>query len=260
MLLAEFDQQEKAIINPDLVHHPVPGFPETVISIFSHHLFNAIVKLLDGTIIAQTHDVDGIWPVYEVTYKGKHFAMYKARLGAPACVGSFEDIIPMGAKRIILLGNCGVLDKRIADCGIIIPTKAIRDEGTSYHYAPATDYIDVNTKYVDKFIAILKELGYPYVTGTTWTTDAFYRETRDKVSRRKDMGAICVEMECAAMQAMCNFRKIEFFQFLYAGDNLDNTTWDPRSLSGSTKLGEKEKIAILAFELACRIEENKNEC
>ena len=56
------------------------------------------------------------------------------------------------------------------------------------------------------------------------------------------------------MQAMCNFRGVEFLQFLYAGDNLDNTKWDPRSLSGLSRLDEKEKIALLGFELACRIE------
>ena len=253
MLLTEFDPAPRAVIDPDIAHHPIPGFPETVVSVFSHHLFQAILKFLNGTVIAETHDVDGIWPIYEVTYKGNRFAFYKARLGAPACVGCFEDIIPMGAKRIILLGNCGVLDKNIKDCGIIIPTKALRDEGTSYHYAPAADSIDVNTKYVEEFISVLKEFGYPYITGTTWTTDGFYRETQNKVARRKEMGAICVEMECAAMQAMCNFRGVEFFQFLYAGDNLDHSSWDPRSFSGTAKLEDKEKIALLAFELACKI-------
>lgn len=253
MLLTQFDEAKNAVIDPDMVHHPVPDFPETVVSVFSHYLFDAVLNFLDGKVIALTKDVDGIWPVYEVSYNGKRFAFYKARLGAPACVGSFEDVIPMGAKRIILLGNCGVLDKRIKDCGIIIPTKAIRDEGTSYHYAPAADYIDVNTKYVEEFISVLDRFGYPYVKGITWTTDAFYRETKAKVENRKQMGAICVEMECAAMQAMCNFRDVEFFQFLYAGDNLDHSSWDPRSLSGKARLEDKEKIALLAFELACSI-------
>lgn len=253
MLLLQFDETKNAIIDPDMVHHAVPDFPETVVSVFSHYLFASVLNFLGGKVIAQTHDVDGIWPVYEVSYKGKRFAFYKARLGAPACVGSFEDVIPMGAKRIILLGNCGVLDRRIKDCGIIIPTRAIRDEGTSYHYAPAGDYIDVNTKYVEDFISVLEEFGYPYIKGITWSTDAFYRETRAKVESRKKMGAVCVEMECAAMQAMCNFRNVEFFQFLYAGDNLDHSSWDPRSLSGTTRLEDKEKIALLAFELACRI-------
>lgn len=253
MLLEQFDPARNAVIDPDIMFHKIPDFPETVVSIFSHQLFAKMLEFLGGEEIASTHDVDGIWPVYEVTYQGKRFAFYKARLGAPACVGCFEDIIPMGAKRIILLGNCGVLDKDIQDCGIIIPTRAIRDEGTSYHYAPATDYIDVNKKYIPEFQAVLEEFGYPYVTGTTWTTDAFYRETRAKVDARKKMGAICVEMECAAMQAMCDFRGVEFFQFLYAGDNLDHSAWDPRSLSGNARLDDKEKIALLAFELAHRI-------
>ena len=257
MLLTEFDFERSAVIEPWFVHLPVEGFPKTVVSIFHHTLFQRIVEFLGGVKIAETKDVDGHWPVYEVQYKGHRFALYKARLGAPACVGSFEDIVPMGAKRIILLGNCGVLDKTIEDCGIIIPTRAIRDEGTSYHYVPAADYIDVNRKYIPEFIAVLEEFGYPYVKGTTWTTDAFYRETRDKVRRRKEMGAICVEMESAAMQAMCDFRGVEFFQFLYAGDNLDHSTWDPRSLSGTSRLDDKEKIALLALELACRIEEGE---
>lgn len=264
MLLTEFDTERKAVINPEAIFQRIPNFPETVVSIFSHQLFESIVKFLDGKQIAQTHDVDGIWPIYEVFYNGKRFALYKARLGAPACVGCFEDVIPMGVKRIILLGNCGVLDKAIQDCGIIIPTKAIRDEGTSYHYSPASDYMKINRKYVDTFCSVLDKFGYPYVMGTTWTTDAFYRETRAKVDARKKMGAICVEMECAAMQAMCDFRNIEFFQFLYAGDNLDHSDWDPRSLSGNVRLDDKQKIALLAFELACEIEksekEDQNEC
>ena len=55
------------------------------------------------------------------------------------------------------------------------------------------------------------------------------------------------------MQALCDFRGVEYFQFLYAGDNLDHSNWDPRSLAGSVRLDDKEKIALLAFELASRI-------
>ena len=165
MLLTEFDESKQAVINPDMMFHKVPDFPETLVSVFSHQLFKAVLDFLGGKVIAETADVDGIWPVYEVTYKGKRFAFYKARLGAPACVGCFEDVIPMGVKRIILLGNCGVLDSNIKDCGIIIPTKAIRDEGTSYHYAPAADYIDVNKKYVDEFVAVKLSQNHRYGLG-----------------------------------------------------------------------------------------------
>lgn len=253
MLLEEFDPEKSAVIDPGFLHEAVPDFPETVVSVFSWRLFQSVLDFLGGEKIAQVKNADGVWPIYKCVYQGEPFAFYKAKVGAPACVGNFEDVIAFGAKRIILLGNCGVLDRSIQDCGIIIPTKALRDEGTSYHYAPAADEIPVNKKYVDIFTSMLDEFGYSHVQGTTWTTDAFYRETRAKVEARKRMGAVCVEMECAAVQALCDFRNVEFFQFLYAGDNLDHPVWDPRSLSGESKLDEKTKIALLAFELARRI-------
>lgn len=232
MLLTEFDETREAVINPDYAHPKLPGFPETMVSVFSHHLFAALLEFFDGKVIAETHDVDGIWPVYEVHYQGKRFAFYKARLGAPACVGSFEDVIGFGTKRIILLGNCGVLDRNIKDCGIIIPTRAIRDEGTSYHYAPAADYIDVNRKYREEFKAVCDRFGYPYVEGITWTTDAFYRETTGNFEKRKADGCISVEMECAGLQAVCDFRGAELYTFFTSGDLLDAPKWDMRKKEG----------------------------
>lgn len=259
MLLTEFDPAGSAVINPGDIRSPIDNFPETVVSVFDHTLFNRVVSILDGKQIGEYHDVDGFWPVYEAQYRGRRFALVKARIGSASCAGSFEDVIAFGGKRIILVGNCGVLDKTIEDCGIIIPTKAIRDEGTSYHYAPASDCIEVNRAHRALFRQMLRELGYTWVEGTTWTTDAFYRETPEKIRRRKEMGAVCVEMECSAVQAMCDFRGVDFFQFLYAGDNLDHPKWDPRSLSGHTRLSEKEKIAMLAVELAYRIETENDE-
>lgn len=253
MLLEEFDPEVNAVINPWILHEKQVGFPETVISVFSRELLHSILEILDGKEFASVKCANGINPIYEIVYKEKRFGFHMALVGAPNCVGDFEDVIALGAKRIILLGNCGVLDKSIQDCGIIIPTRAIRDEGTSYHYAPPSDYIEVNRKYREELKQVLDRLGCPYMEGTTWTTDAFYRETRAKVEARKQMGAICVEMECAAMAAMCGFRGVEFFQFFYAGDNLDHSVWEPRSLSGTAKLDEKQKIALLAFELACAI-------
>ena len=259
MLLEQFDPDKNAIINPDSFLEEIPGFPETVISIFSWNLFHQLLDKLHGVEIASTHDVDGVWPVYEIMYKGRKYGFYKARISAPLCVGTFEELIQFGARRIILVGNCGVLEHTISDCGIIIPTKAIRDEGISYHYKEASDFIDVNKKYIPEFKELLSRCGYSYVEGTTWTTDAFYRETKKKMENRKKMGAICVEMECSAMQALADFREIEFFQFLYAGDNLAGDSWDPRSLSGSKRLSDKEKIGLLAFELTVKIDEkNRN--
>ncbi len=253
MLLEEFDSEKNAVIDPDMVTQKLEGFPEVTVSCFSKKLFDSVLALFEAKVITEIHSAAGRNPVYEVEYKGRQFAFFHSLVGEPLCVCQYEDLMAMGSKRLILLGNCGVLDRSIEDCGIIIPTEAIRDEGTSYHYAKASDTIPVNVRYREEFREVLRECGYPYVEGITWTTDACYRETRAKVNRRREQGAICVEMECAGMQAACDFRGTEFFQYFYAGDNLDHSSWEPRSLSGEVRLDDKMKIVFLAFELGLKI-------
>lgn len=257
MLLNEFDPNPNAIINPEMTVEPIEDFPDVTVSCFSGKLFHKLLEFFEPKKIAQVKSAVGPNPIYEVIYKGERFALYQSYVGEPKCIVDYEDIMAMGSKRFILLGNCGVLDRNIEDCGIIIPTRAIRDEGCSHHYAPPGDQIEVNRKYRELFKEVLKEFYYPYVEGTTWTTDACYRETREKTERRKAQGAICVEMECAGMQALCDFRGTEFFQFFYAGDNLDHSDWQPRSLSGEARLDDKSKIALLAFELGLRIKRQR---
>lgn len=259
MILEQFDPDTRAIINADMLVKKIDDFPEVTISCFSRHLFEEVLSYFEPKLLYELSNASGKSPVYEITYKDHRFAIYHSFVGEPACVGIYEEVLALGSKRLILLGNCGVLDKSIEDCGIIIPTKAIRDEGTSYHYEPASDYIEVNKKYKDLFKEVLEEAGYPFIEGITWTTDALYRETKEKVKYRKEQGAIAVEMECAGMQALCNFKETEFFQFFYAGDNLDHESWDPRSISGSTKLDEKSKIMFLAFEFGHKILEQYSE-
>lgn len=261
MLLTQFDPNQNAILNPgtslsDSINRlnqdrrPGATFPSTVIGIFSHVLFTRIAQAFNATVIAELPDIDGDWPVYEFEYNGMYLGLCKGRLGAPACVSMYEEVIALGAQRIILVGSCGALTDDLGDCHIIVPTQALRDEGTSFHYAPTSRTIDVNTKHRSVLTGVLDRLGEPYHLGMTWTTDGFYRETRDKVNLRKADGACCVEMECAAMQALCNFRGVEFFQYLYVGDSLAGDTWDPGSLGCSVDLDKKEQIIVPALELA----------
>lgn len=259
MMLEEFDQSRHAVIEPEMLNDPLEDFPDVTISCFSGALFQKTLEYLDAKVLTYIHPATGRQPIYEVLYRGERFAFYLSHVGEPGCIMEYENVLAMGSKCLILFGNCGVLDRTIEDCGIIIPTKAIRDEGCSYHYAPAGDTIDVNHKYVDQFKAVLAEHGYGCVEGITWTTDAVFRETRRKVERRRSQGAICVEMECAGMQALCDFRDTDFFQFLYAGDNLDHTVWEPRSVSGGARLDDKTKIAFLAFELGLKIKTSRKE-
>ena len=129
---------------------------------------------------------------------------------------------------MIACGGAGVLVPEIALGQVIVPTAAIRDEGTSYHYLPASREVSPTADALEAIIATLDARGVPHVTGKTWTTDALYRETREKAARRVAEGCLTVEMEAAAFFAVARFRGITFGQLLYAGDDLSGDVWNAR--------------------------------
>ena len=152
-------------------------------------------------------------------------------MGAPASVGILEDVTEViDTKKFVVFGGAGCLDREIAHGKIMIPTESYRDEGTSYHYASATDYIKIkNANMVANFMESKK---LPYILGKNWTTDAFFRETENNINKRKEDGCISVEMECSAMQAVCDFRGLELYYFLTSGDLLDAPEWNERHVEG----------------------------
>jgi uridine phosphorylase len=111
---------------------------------------------------------------------------------------------------------------------VVVPTAAIRDEGTSYHYLSASRDVAPTDDALAAIIATLERRGVPHASGKTWTTDGLYRETREKVRRRVAEGCLTVEMEAAALFAVARFRGVSFGQILYAGDDLSGEAWDER--------------------------------
>ena len=254
MLLQEFDPAETAIFNPSMVFQPVAGMPKVAVSCFSYVTFDRMLALFpDAVQIAEMKSACQRFPVYKVRYRDVELALYMSGVGAPLCVGNQEEIYALGVECLVLFGTCGVLDREIRDCAVILPTSAMRDEGTSYHYAPSSDEIDVNVHHGEMFRNLMREMNIPCVTGKTWTTDAIYRETREKTACRKAAGCVCVDMECASVAAAAQFRGKEALQFFYAADNLDAAEWDERSLSNFANLEEKDRVAAIALEAARRI-------
>ena len=151
----------------------------------------------------------------------------------------------MGSKCLILLGNCGVLDRTIEIAELSFQPKQSVMKGQAIIMRRQAIQLMSTRKYKHLFKEVLNQFGYPYVEGTTWTTDACYRETREKVQRRKAQGAICVEMECAGMQALCDFRGSDFFQFFYAGDNLDHSSWQQEAFRGKAALMTRARSRCL---------------
>ncbi len=200
--------------------------------------------------IACLYSANGTLPVYEICYAGKRIAFYLSRAGAPACIAGLEEIIAFGAKKLVVFGSCGILDQTAAKDKIIIPVSAVRDEGTSYHYLPASVEIFSDSQSVAVLKQSLKSCGLPYVTGKTWMTDAIYRENSDTINARKSFGSLCVEMECPAVFAVTQFRQIKAIQFLYSAGNLDSEEWEPWDL---TEYGIAECSRYVALALECAV-------
>ncbi|MDO4303380.1 MAG: nucleoside phosphorylase [Bacillota bacterium] len=229
MITDSFDNQSAAKINPQLKEGAL--CVDACIVTFSYMIEKFVLENYKCEQIGQLYSVTGITPLYQIDYNNKKFAFYKTYVGAPACVGAIEDTLSeIKTNKYILFGGCGCLNREITHGKVIIPTEAYRDEGTSYHYAPASDYIKVaNAPMVAKF---MEENGIPFAVGKTWTTDALYRETINNFEKRKAEGCISVEMECSGVQAMCNFRNLELYMFFTSGDLLDAPEWDTRCKNG----------------------------
>ncbi|MBS7009409.1 nucleoside phosphorylase [Anaerostipes sp.] len=229
-IFERFDYEKTAFINPEDVIKPEPDFPKVCITTFSETMTEKFAGKMKGKVIAELCSANGAVPVYEIIYKGKQIALFLSRVGAPACTAGLEEVIAMGAESIVMFGCCGVLDQEKVRDRIIIPSSAVRDEGTSYHYIPSSEEIYTEEGSMRKLESCLKKTGLPYVTGKTWTTDAVYRETRRVVEERKEQGCLAVEMECSAALAVTQFRDVRFLPFLYGADSLDSDEWEIRDL------------------------------
>ena len=147
-------------------------------------------------------------------------------LGGPAAANLMEELSFNGIKHFIACGTCGCIDETI-DLGnmLMLPTSAIRDEGVSYHYLPASRTVNTNNKVNKALRSSLKKFNQSFIEGKTWTIDAMYRETPNRIKRRRDEGAVCVEMECASLASVAQSKNLEFGELLYFSDLITNDSW-----------------------------------
>lgn len=247
MIIDSFDNKSNAIINPKVNDNAI--VVDACIVTFSYIIEKYVLENYNPKKIGEFKFVTGITPIYQIECNGKKFAFYKTYVGAPVCVGTIENTLSIiKTNKYIVFGGSGCLNKEIAHGKVIVPTSAYRDEGTSYHYKGASDYITIkNSSIVAKF---MYENNLPYIEGKTWTTDSFYRETINNFEKHKKDGCISVEMECSAIQAMCDFRNLEFYTFFTSGDLLDAPKWDERHKKGELSGTQHDSYH---FEIALRL-------
>ncbi|MBP2622133.1 nucleoside phosphorylase [Streptococcus panodentis] len=230
MLLEEFENVP-GVIEPTDKQILEPGqICDTIILSFNGQI---IERLLESDAVrpgGHLKSLNGLHSWYIYQQGDIEVAVMLALIGAPMTVGQLEELAARGFKNFIVLGSCGVLDRGIAADRIILPAAALRDEGTSYHYAPASPEIAYDEVLLAKMEAIFDKHNIEHIRTKSWTTDAFYRETPDKVKRRLAAGAKVVDMEASAIMAWSQFRKTKVYQFFYTADYVDhhNRTWDAR--------------------------------
>lgn len=248
MIRHGFDGGEE-LLRPSHIAQPVEGFPETVLVTFQRRVVEALQRRFPVEIVNTVSAAVEV-PIYRFAYQGRTLGLFLSTIGGPATVGILEEVWVKGAQKVLLFGACGGLDPDLTAGHMIIPTAAYRDEGTSFHYLPPSDYVEIPT--AECIAKIFDELAIPYVRGRTWTTDAIYRETPGKIAERRAEGCVAVEMECACAMAAGQFRGKPVYQFIYTEDSLAGSQWE-RGFLGRTPASEYERYLSIALETAIRL-------
>lgn len=222
--LFEFDPARDAVINPWM--SPMLGFPDRAVMCW---FGDVVATRTAGTAPAAHVPFEhGDHGVFVVNHRGVDVALVSPGVGAPAAVTSLEVVVALGATSVIGCGGAGIVRPGFDVGHVLVPTGAVRDEGTSYHYAAADERVAPHPRALAAIDQVLTDAGVPHDRGLTWTTDGFFRETPAKVERRRQQGCIAVEMEAAAMFACAAFRGVAYGQLLYAGDDVSASEWNHR--------------------------------
>lgn len=249
MIIHDFDISTEPVVNIESFYGKQRKIVEKCLIIFSKVIHDYLLSSYDCSVIGEIGSCTGRIPIYSFMHEGEQIAFYLTGVGSAFASGTcYEAHWLTGATKFIMFGSCGSLDREKTFGRFIISTECYRGDGASYYYAPPSDYLPVRS--AEKLSAIFDEISVPYVKGRTWTTDALYRETAGLVQKRKSEGCLAVEMELAGVEALCAFYGLELYNFLEAGDVLEESGYDTKELAGANhNLGK----LMIALEIAKRI-------
>lgn len=153
--------------------------------------------------------------------------------GSPMVMELAEELAVMGAKKMVLMTWGGTLQMDIKPGDIVVCDRAIRDEGASHHYLPPAKYVSADASLVTELVDAIRLRGAQLTVGTTWTTDAPYRETREEVIQYQEEGVKTVEMESAGLFTVGKVRGVQTASVVIGMDSLASLRWQtPERLDG----------------------------
>ena len=246
--LFEFDEEKISTRMPEVKNIKLP---KVAVMCFFKEVIDEYSKLDNVRLIMESyHDIIA-WKFYQITVNETEIVFCLAPMGAPICTNIMEDLFSNGVETVIACGGCGVLDD-IEKGEVLLPTIAVRDEGTSFHYMKPSKEIALDVNFVREVKEIMQNLNIKFMECKTWTTDASKRETPKKIELRKRQGCKTVEMECSALAACARFRNKEFIELLYSGDLLlDTSKYDDRFWQFDKT--SREKLFRVSLEIASKV-------
>jgi|SRR3989339_353667 len=141
--------------------------------------------------------------LYTFKYIGQEFGIVGCVVGSSFAVLVAEELFVSGCKLLISITSAGSIKALNTYARFILIEKAIRDEGTSYHYLKPSLFSSINNNLLAGIIKVLPDIK----KGITWTTDGPFRETISQIKYAKSKGAVAVEMEASALYAFAEARK-----------------------------------------------------
>ncbi|MBT3456223.1 nucleoside phosphorylase [bacterium] len=242
----------KSILTPNkfldrkkhLGRHPIVNAPKTLIICYDKHF-------MKQTLQKYKHkQCNGSFSdVYFLT-EFPSVAIGNFGIFGPKNTMMMELAIVWGVKQVITIGTSCSLQKNITQDDILICEKSIRDEGTSHHYLPYSKYAYPSNKLKNKIIKKLDQLEIPYKSGISWTTDAFFRATKEEVSHYQKEGVMCIEAEAASLLSVAKFRGIDIAVMLTITDSYANLTWEKSKDYKYKKLETLDKMLEIALKVA----------
>ena len=156
--------------------------------------------------------LDPAWPcfhtrLYRWTTDQHEFGIVGGTVGAPFAVLLAEELFACGCRALVSIGSAGLLAADLKPPFFLLIERSLRDEGTSYHYAPPAAFAEADRDLLNKVQRHLAEARITVRRGATWTTDAPFRETAERIADCRRRGITVVEMEAAALLAFAGASK-----------------------------------------------------
>lgn len=155
---------------------------------------------------------------------GITYGIVPRTIGGPYAVLVAEQMAISGARLVLGLTSAGRVLSTMPVPGLVSVTRAIRDEGASYHYLPPAEAVDAPLEVAHLLELELRKQSIPVLSGIVWTTDAPYRETESQLSGHAEAGVLAVEMQAASLFAFSQARHFPVGIVAYVTNSADQTS------------------------------------